>query len=60
MRPCLSSGGARRAGNPRGNNGEIWAKLDAGTNEYYHRIDRTTIPLARILATSPVAQTRRS
>ncbi len=32
------------------NNGEIWAKLDAGTQEYYHTIERTTIPLARILA----------
>lgn len=32
------------------NNGEIWAKLDAGTQEYYQTIERTTIPLARILA----------
>ncbi|HKB37239.1 MAG TPA: radical SAM protein, partial [Gemmataceae bacterium] len=31
------------------NNGEIWAKLEAGTEEYYHQIDRTTIPLQRIL-----------
>ncbi len=29
--------------------GEIWAKLDAGTEEYYHLIERTRIPLARIL-----------
>ena len=29
--------------------GEVWAKLDAGTEEYYHRIERTTIPFARIL-----------
>ena len=26
------------------NNGEIWAKLDAGTDEYYHLIERTPIP----------------
>jgi wyosine [tRNA(Phe)-imidazoG37] synthetase (radical SAM superfamily) len=31
------------------NNGEIWAKLDAGTEEYYRRIERTSIPFARIL-----------
>ncbi len=33
----------------RQHNGEIWAKLDAGTQEYYQTIERTTIPLARIL-----------
>jgi wyosine [tRNA(Phe)-imidazoG37] synthetase (radical SAM superfamily) len=31
------------------NNGEIWAKLDAGTEDYYRLIERTTIPFARIL-----------
>ena len=31
------------------NNGQIWAKLDAGTEDYYHRIERTTIPFQRIL-----------
>jgi hypothetical protein len=31
-------------------NGEIWAKLDAGTQEYYQFIERTGIPLARALA----------
>ena len=31
------------------NQGEIWAKLDAGTEEYYHLIDRTKIPFSRIL-----------
>ena len=31
------------------NHGEIWAKLDAGTAEYYHLIDRTPIPFTRIL-----------
>ena len=31
------------------NQGEIWAKLEAGTDEYYRRIERTTIPFRRIL-----------
>src|SRR5690606_36872069 len=31
------------------NNGEIWAKLDAGTQEYYQLIERTRIPFQRIL-----------
>jgi wyosine [tRNA(Phe)-imidazoG37] synthetase (radical SAM superfamily) len=31
------------------NNGEIWAKLDAGTAEYYQLIERTKIPFQRIL-----------
>jgi wyosine [tRNA(Phe)-imidazoG37] synthetase (radical SAM superfamily) len=31
------------------NNGEIWAKLEAGTEEYYRAIERTTIPLNRVL-----------
>jgi wyosine [tRNA(Phe)-imidazoG37] synthetase (radical SAM superfamily) len=31
------------------NNGEIWAKLDAGTEEYYHAVDRSTVPWRRIL-----------
>ena len=29
--------------------GEIWAKLDAGTEGYYREIDRSRIPFARIL-----------
>jgi wyosine [tRNA(Phe)-imidazoG37] synthetase (radical SAM superfamily) len=29
--------------------GEIWAKLDAGTPDYYHLIDRTGVPFDRIL-----------
>jgi wyosine [tRNA(Phe)-imidazoG37] synthetase (radical SAM superfamily) len=29
--------------------GEIWAKLDAGTEAYYHLIDRTKIPFQRVL-----------
>ena len=31
------------------NNGEIWAKLEAGTEAYYQLVDRTTIPLQRVL-----------
>jgi wyosine [tRNA(Phe)-imidazoG37] synthetase (radical SAM superfamily) len=31
------------------NNGEIWAKLDAGTDEYYELVDRTKIPFRQIL-----------
>jgi len=31
------------------NNGEIWAKLDAGTEAYYQEINRTSIPFARII-----------
>jgi wyosine [tRNA(Phe)-imidazoG37] synthetase (radical SAM superfamily) len=31
------------------NNGEIWAKLEAGTDAYYRQIDRTTIPFQRAL-----------
>jgi wyosine [tRNA(Phe)-imidazoG37] synthetase (radical SAM superfamily) len=32
------------------NNGEIWAKLDAGTEPYYRLIDRTKVPFGRVLA----------
>lgn len=31
------------------NQGEIWAKLDAGTAEYYTLVDRTPIPFQQIL-----------
>ena len=31
------------------NNGEIWAKLEAGTEEYFQLVDRTKIPFQRIL-----------
>ncbi|HEY7089401.1 MAG TPA: radical SAM protein [Tepidisphaeraceae bacterium] len=30
-------------------NGEIWAKLEAGTEEYYRRVERTSISLKRVL-----------
>ena len=31
------------------NQGEIWAKLDAGSEEYYRLIERTSIPFQRVL-----------
>ncbi len=31
------------------NNGEVWAKLEAGTEEYFKLIDRTPIPFQQIL-----------
>jgi wyosine [tRNA(Phe)-imidazoG37] synthetase (radical SAM superfamily) len=31
------------------NNGEIWAKLEAGTPEYFKLVDRTTIPFRQVL-----------
>jgi wyosine [tRNA(Phe)-imidazoG37] synthetase (radical SAM superfamily) len=31
------------------NNGEIWAKLEAGTEEYFKLVDRTPIPFQQIL-----------
>ena len=31
------------------NNGEVWAKLEAGTEAYFREIDRTTIPFGRVL-----------
>jgi wyosine [tRNA(Phe)-imidazoG37] synthetase (radical SAM superfamily) len=49
------AGGLDRADVKRGleimdaNNGEVWAKLDAGTEKYFKLINRTKIPFARIL-----------
>jgi wyosine [tRNA(Phe)-imidazoG37] synthetase (radical SAM superfamily) len=31
------------------NNGEIWAKLDAGTEEYFRLVNGSTVPLQKIL-----------
>ena len=31
------------------NQGEIWAKLDAGTESYYREVERTAIPFERVL-----------
>jgi wyosine [tRNA(Phe)-imidazoG37] synthetase (radical SAM superfamily) len=33
-----------------GRGGEIWAKLDAGTREYFDRVARTKTPLDRVVA----------
>lgn len=41
------------------NQGEIWAKLDAGTEEYYRLVERTTIPFRRILDNITAAARRR-
>lgn len=38
--------------------GEVWAKLDAGTEEYYRLIERTPIPFARILENLETASKR--
>jgi wyosine [tRNA(Phe)-imidazoG37] synthetase (radical SAM superfamily) len=49
------AGGLDRADVQRGlavmdaHDGEVWAKLDAGTEEYFRLINRTKIPFARIL-----------
>jgi wyosine [tRNA(Phe)-imidazoG37] synthetase (radical SAM superfamily) len=32
------------------NNGEIWAKLDAGTEQHYRLVNRPNVPLASVLA----------
>lgn len=32
-----------------GQNGEIWAKLDAGTDEYFQKVNRGRIPLQQVL-----------
>ena len=31
------------------NQGEVWAKLEAGTQEYFQLVDRTSIPLRQVL-----------
>ncbi len=31
------------------NDGEVWGKLDAGTEDYFRQVNRTAIPFARIL-----------
>jgi wyosine [tRNA(Phe)-imidazoG37] synthetase (radical SAM superfamily) len=58
------AGGLDRADVRRGleimdaNNGEVWAKLDAGTEAYFKLINRTKIPFARILKN--IAQTAKA
>lgn len=39
--------------------GEIWAKLDAGTEAYYRRIARTAVPFSRILENLRLAAQKR-
>ncbi|GIW78820.1 MAG: radical SAM protein [Gemmatales bacterium] len=41
------------------NDGEIWAKLDAGSEEYYRRIERTSIPFNLVLNNITAAAKRR-
>jgi wyosine [tRNA(Phe)-imidazoG37] synthetase (radical SAM superfamily) len=41
------------------NNGEIWAKLETGTEEYYQLIERTKIPFRQILANITSAAQKR-
>jgi len=31
------------------NNGEVWAKLETGTEEYYRLVERTSVPFRRVL-----------
>ncbi|QDT34679.1 radical SAM protein [Thalassoglobus polymorphus] len=42
------------------NNGEVWAKLEAGTEEYFQLVDRTKIPFQRILDNITQASQERS
>ncbi len=39
--------------------GEVWAKLEAGTEEYFQKIDRTKIPFRRVLDNITAAAQRR-
>ncbi|QDU38163.1 Radical SAM superfamily protein [Maioricimonas rarisocia] len=41
------------------NNGEIWAKLEAGTAEYFQLVDRTRIPFQQILDNITAAAQKR-
>ncbi|MDA7980193.1 MAG: radical SAM protein [Pirellulales bacterium] len=41
------------------NNGEIWAKLEAGTEEYYKLVERTPIPFRQVLDNITDAARRR-
>ena len=41
------------------NNGEIWGKLDAGTEEYYQTVDRSKVKLAEVLENLAVAARQR-
>jgi wyosine [tRNA(Phe)-imidazoG37] synthetase (radical SAM superfamily) len=41
------------------NNGEIWGKLDAGTEAYYQQVDRTSVKLAEVLENLVVTARKR-
>lgn len=41
------------------NQGEIWAKLEAGTEDYYNRVERTSIPFRQVLDNITAAARRR-
>ena len=41
------------------NNGEIWGKLDAGTEEYYQTVDRSKVKLAEVLENLVVTARKR-
>ncbi len=40
------------------NNGEIWAKLDAGTAEYYNLVERTTVAFDKVVQNLLIAARR--
>jgi wyosine [tRNA(Phe)-imidazoG37] synthetase (radical SAM superfamily) len=40
-------------------NGEVWAKLDAGSEAYYQQVDRSSVPLSRVLDNLLVCAQRR-
>jgi hypothetical protein len=40
-------------------NGEIWAKLETGTDEYYQLVERTKIPFRQVLDNITAAAKRR-
>ena len=42
------------------NNGEVWAKLDAGTEAYYQRVNRPNYPLAHVVQNITAASQTRS
>jgi wyosine [tRNA(Phe)-imidazoG37] synthetase (radical SAM superfamily) len=47
---CLDRSGVRRGiRRMQGGAHEIWAKLDAGTQDYYRMVNRSNVPYARIL-----------
>ncbi|MEQ9454926.1 MAG: radical SAM protein [Phycisphaeraceae bacterium] len=39
----------KRALDLLGDRGEVWAKLDAGTEAYYQRVDRSAVPFERVV-----------